>query len=93
MLDQYNLYKPANGFTEARQMTMQTTVIAINPIYQKIVNRFIKWDTRYSEIVSATDDNGGRKQEAAYDKAADAWYLLTARERVHLAKHYHVVGY
>lgn len=70
-----------------------STIIAINPKYQATINKFIMWNAKYDEVVQATDDNGGRKQENAYDKAKSYLEALPARERKNLAKRVCLTGY
>ena len=68
-------------------------VTAINKKYQSLVNRFIKADAKYNEIVDATDDNGGLKQERAYEKANDLLDELPKRERANISKVIDIAGY
>jgi len=69
------------------------SVTAINPTHQNVVNRFIKADAGYSQIVADTDDNGGIKQERAYDRAYNLFHRLPKREQKNLSKFMSTVGY
>lgn len=70
-----------------------STITAINKKYQVRINRFIKADIKYDAIVDSTDDNGGLKQERAYDKAAELFHDLPKREQKNLSKHMDISGY
>lgn len=59
---------------------------AINKKHQVNVNRFVSWNDKYDAIVSATDDNGGSKQEAAHNKASEYWHELPKREQLNIVK-------
>ncbi len=74
-------------------MIKSIQVTAINPKYQSTVNRFILWDSKYSAIVDATEDNGGAKQENAYDKALTIWLELPKREQKNISKTIDIAGY
>lgn len=69
------------------------TIQAINPKYQSIINRFIRWDRKYQHIVDTTDDNGGLAQERAYNKAYELFNDLPKREQKNLSKHFPTIGY
>lgn len=62
---------------------------AINPKYQSIVNKFLKADQKYNDIVDQTEDNGGIKQERAYDRAYELFHSLPKREQKNLS----ITGY
>lgn len=62
---------------------------AINKKYQKLVDRFLKADAAYNAIVDATEDNGGAKQERAYEKAQELYSQLPKREQKNLK----IIGY
>jgi len=66
---------------------------AINPKYQSQVNRFIKHNARYSQIVDETDDNGGAKQQRAYDNGCNALDGLPKRELANIRKKIDITGY
>jgi hypothetical protein len=68
-------------------------VKAVNPKHQGVINKFIMWNAKYDEIVNATNDNGGRKQENAYDKAAEFLSRLPAREKANIARQIDLAGY
>lgn len=70
-----------------------TTVKAINKKHQSTVNRFIKANARYDQIVDETEDNGGMKQERAYDKAYELFHELPAREQKNIARTINCIGY
>lgn len=61
-------------------------VIAINKKHQKNVNGFIKWDTKYNNLVNQ-EKNSTRSSEIAYDKASCYLDELPKRERTNLNQH------
>ncbi len=61
-------------------------VTAINPKYQHTIKRFLKWNAHYDSIVSETDDNGGTKQEKAYDRASEFWAEIPKSEQDNILK-------
>jgi hypothetical protein len=69
------------------------TYAPINKKYSTIIKRFLSWDAKYIAIVDATEDNGGLKQERAYDKASELFSEIPKREQKHLGKFYDVIGY
>lgn len=71
----------------------KTPIVAINKKHQTTVNRFIDWDIKYSRIVDDTEDNGGRKQESAYNRAFELFHSLPKREQANLGKHFDTAGY
>lgn len=60
---------------------------AISKKYQAVVNRFADWNAKYDAIVSETQDEGGNKQQRAYDKASENWHELPKREQANIVKH------
>ena len=73
--------------------TASISVKAINSTHQRTLNSFLKWDATYNQIVDETDDNGGRVQERAYDKACEAFKRLPGREKINLSRHVDISGY
>ncbi|PHS22014.1 MAG: hypothetical protein COA84_14120 [Robiginitomaculum sp.] len=67
------------------------TITAINPKYQALINRFIKWDKRYSDIVDATQDSMSAPQANAYEKAACIFVDLPKREQKNIQRQ--ITGY
>lgn len=64
-------------------------VTAINPKYQKTVNRFLNWNQRHDEVVNdnfLNDREGSPLQERTYKKAYIYFHDLPKRERVNICK-------
>lgn len=59
-------------------------VTAIDSKYQSLVNRFLKADSKYDKIVNETDNEGGLKQEMAYEVAYELYHQLPKREQENL---------
>ena len=59
-------------------------ITAINKKYQTTINKFIKAEAKYSKIVADTGDNGGLKQERAYERAYELFDSLPKREQKNL---------
>jgi polyhydroxyalkanoate synthesis regulator phasin len=62
--------------------------VAINPKWQGTINKFIRADEKYSRIVDETGDDGGLRQERAYDTAYELLQSLPKRERNRLNSSY-----
>lgn len=76
-----------------KPLQLKIGVLAINSKHQKTVNKFLSWNAKYDAIVDATEDNGGRKQENAYNKASEFFSELPKREQKNLARFVDTVGY
>ena len=68
-----------------------TPITAINPKYQSMVKRFVKWDKKYNAIVDFNhandlDESNCPKQERAYEKAAEIFHDLPKREQANINK-------
>lgn len=58
-------------------------VIAINPKHQKLVNKFLKANAKYDELVNlGTEDTP--KGDKAYEKASAFYLELPKREQANL---------
>jgi hypothetical protein len=58
-------------------------VIAINPKHQKLVNKFLKANAKYDELVNAGTEES-RKGDNAYNKAQELYLELPKREQANL---------
>lgn len=71
----------------------QRTTKAIHKMHQATINRFVKWNLDHDMLVNENDYRDGEglniKQgtmDKAYNKAAELWADLPARERANLIK-------
>ena len=77
----------------AAQVEAVQVVVALNKKWQATVNRFIKWDKKYNDLVNLDDDKNDRKQENAFNKAAENFNELPKREVRNISKHICIFGY
>jgi len=68
------------------------SITALSKKHQKGVNRFIKYDAKYNELVDQEKDCT-RPGEKAWDNAMDAWNHLPVVERRNVTSKIDTMGY
>lgn len=85
-----------NIFRTEMVKTGSNKVTAINSKYQSLINRFLKWNHNYNQLVNLNhhrDRDTCPKQEKAYDKAMECWDQLPKREQQNVSKQVDTIGY